>query len=522
MIYRFDDFELDTEKRELRFRGELRPIEPQVFDLLNFLIDRRDSIVSRDQIYEALWPRRIVSDSLLGSRVNAARRAINDDGVRQRFIRTLRRNGIRFVGAVTEEISKSELPVSSPAAASRIALTVSDSPSIVVVPFIRIGDANVCPSVAAELADEVGFALHRIDWLRVIVSSSVDGAARQTSKIRARYVLSGTVRGEGDKVGIIARLADSASGVSIWTARYEAESARGLSISAEIASKIALSVSDSLFGVESIRARHSVGKPKNTWEAIVAALAMINTRKKEQVRGAEALLTRLVDSDQASAEVFSLLSFCASLSVHLGWSAPHLAQNAAQSFAARALIADDQNPWAYVASGYCKLQVEKSPSEAIKIFEQALSLNPNMAMAHYLVALAAVFMGDTSKSFAQADLAKRCMPLDLLSRGNAGAHDNVRATASFVAGRYRDGIVFAQKAIAQSPLQTPAYRQLVLNGVFAGQIGVAKEALDRVVAVAPDVRRWLKETERMWSHKDHYRQYVEAFRRAGYRLDRAI
>lgn len=91
MLYRFDRFELDLPKAELRAGGERRPIEPQVFALLAFLVEHRERLVSRDEIFEKVWDGRIVSDSALSSRVTSARQALGDDGRAQRFIRTVHR-----------------------------------------------------------------------------------------------------------------------------------------------------------------------------------------------------------------------------------------------------------------------------------------------------------------------------------------------------------------------------------------------------------------------------------------------
>jgi DNA-binding winged helix-turn-helix (wHTH) protein len=102
LIYYFSDFVLDTGRREMR-RGENQiPLEPQVFDLLEFLIRARDRVVSRDELLDTVWRGRTVSDATLSSRVNAARTAVGDNGEAQRLIRTLPRKGIRFVGEVRE------------------------------------------------------------------------------------------------------------------------------------------------------------------------------------------------------------------------------------------------------------------------------------------------------------------------------------------------------------------------------------------------------------------------------------
>jgi DNA-binding winged helix-turn-helix (wHTH) protein/pimeloyl-ACP methyl ester carboxylesterase len=97
------DFVLDPERRELRSGGRAVPVEPQVFDLLEFLIRNRNRVVSRDDLLAGVWGGRIVSDSAIAARINAARQAIGDDGREQRFIRTIARKGFRFIGEVREE-----------------------------------------------------------------------------------------------------------------------------------------------------------------------------------------------------------------------------------------------------------------------------------------------------------------------------------------------------------------------------------------------------------------------------------
>lgn len=103
MIYRFETFELDLGRRELRDGPRQCDIEPQVFDLLALLIDRRDRVVGKDELFDTIWQGRIVSDSTLSSRIAAARRALGDDGDRQRLIRTVPRRGFRFVGTINDD-----------------------------------------------------------------------------------------------------------------------------------------------------------------------------------------------------------------------------------------------------------------------------------------------------------------------------------------------------------------------------------------------------------------------------------
>src|SRR4249920_2687191 len=100
MTLSFGDYEIDVERRELRRAETPVHVEPQVFDLLVYLVQNRDRVVSKDDLIASIWGGRAVSDSTLTSRINAARKAVGDSGVKQKLIRTIARKGLRFVGDV--------------------------------------------------------------------------------------------------------------------------------------------------------------------------------------------------------------------------------------------------------------------------------------------------------------------------------------------------------------------------------------------------------------------------------------
>ena len=104
----FADHTLDTDRRELHRGAESIAVEPQVFDLLIYLVQNRDRVVSKDDLIASVWDGRIVSDSTLTSRINAARKAVGDSGEDQKLIRTIARRGFRFVGAVHTQSSGDE------------------------------------------------------------------------------------------------------------------------------------------------------------------------------------------------------------------------------------------------------------------------------------------------------------------------------------------------------------------------------------------------------------------------------
>jgi TolB-like protein len=182
------------------------PIEPQVFDLLAYLIKNRDRVVSKDDLVAAVWGGRIVSESALTTRINACRCAIGDSGAKQRLIKTLARKGIRFVGVVREE-TKPETATAVSAAAQRPELSLPDKPSIAVLPLVNLSGNPEEDYFADGVAEEIITALSRCAWLFVIARNSsftYKGKAvdiRQVGReLGVRYVLEGSIRRAGNRL----------------------------------------------------------------------------------------------------------------------------------------------------------------------------------------------------------------------------------------------------------------------------------------------------------------------------------
>jgi adenylate cyclase len=156
VVLAFGHYRLDIERRELRRGAELVDLEPKAFDLLAFLVQHRDRVVSKDDLLEAIWHGRIVSESALTTRINAVRRALGDDGTAQGLIRTVTRKGVRFVGEVTQ-LSDRALP---------------DKPSIAVLPFQNLSGDPEQDYFADGMVEEITTAIARSSWLLVIARNS--------------------------------------------------------------------------------------------------------------------------------------------------------------------------------------------------------------------------------------------------------------------------------------------------------------------------------------------------------------
>ena len=223
---RFEDFSLDRDRRELRRGGDIVPVEPKVFDLLRYLIQHRERVVSRDELLDAVWNGRIVSDSALATGINAARVAIGDSGEAQGLIKTLPRRGFRFIGAVREE------KASATEAHDRLTpagiFELPAKPSIAVLPFQNLSSDPEQEYFADGIVEDIISGLSRIRWLFVIARNSsfvykgraVD--AKQVGReLGVRYLLEGSVRRAGDRIRISAQVIEAQSGVHLWAERYD-------------------------------------------------------------------------------------------------------------------------------------------------------------------------------------------------------------------------------------------------------------------------------------------------------------
>ena len=272
MHFTFGNCSVDCARRELRRGGKLVAIEPQVFDVLVYLIQHRDRVVSRDDLLASVWGGRIVSEFTLSSRINSARSAIGDSGEGQRLIKTLPRKGFRFVGRVREEEGPGRtLDGGTPAEPPRPALALPDKPSIAVLAFANMSGDPGQDYFSDGITEDIITGLSRFSELFVIARNSSFQYKGKSPDIRqvgrelgVRYVLEGSIRRAGDRVRITAQLIDAVTGAHRWAERYDRELKDVFAVQDEVSRAI---VAILVAQVNKAEAERTLLKPPATWQA---------------------------------------------------------------------------------------------------------------------------------------------------------------------------------------------------------------------------------------------------------------
>ena len=327
MRYLFDDYVLDPDRRELRRAGDRIELEPQVFDLLEFLIRTRDRVASRDDLLEAVWQGRIVSESTLSSRINAARTAIGDNGTTQRLIRTLLRKGVRFVGDVREEQEqepKAERePVSLQAAFEDSVVKV---PSIAVLPFANMSGEQEDEYFADGMAEEIITGLAQCSGLTVVARNSSFAFRGRSVDVRqignelgASYVLEGSVRRSDKRLRITAQLIDARSGGHLWADRFDEDLSDVFELQDRITESVVAVIEPKLLFTEAGRARRQPPQNLDAYDLYLRALSLINEYTAEATAEALHCLDKALEFDPNYAQAMAASACYRALSQFQGW-----------------------------------------------------------------------------------------------------------------------------------------------------------------------------------------------------------
>ena len=491
-----------------------------MFDLLVYLVQNRDRVVSKDDLIASVWGGRIVSDSTLTSRINAARKAVGDSGEEQKLIRTIARKGFRFVGDV-RTANGGEPERSTPDESHeppRPALPLPDRPAIAVLPFTNMSGDPEQEYFSDGISEDIITALSKLRWFFVIARNSsfiYKGKAVHLKQVAEElgvgYVVEGSVRKGGDRVRITAQLNDVATGSHIWAERYDRDLADVFAVQDEITEAIVAAIEPQLYAAENFRARRKPPDSMDAWDLVMRALSHYWRVTRQDNVVAQALLEKAIAIDPNYGQALGVLATSHTFSAHMGWADMATAAPIAERAALAAIQADSEDPWAHFALG-CVYLFARRFDDSLAEFELALRLNPNFSLAQGYYGLALSYCGRWEEAAAAA---QRALAIEPARSAMPAIYCGIAAYAQFVGRNYDEAMRLARDGIRHRGDFVGAHRVLTAAAGMAGETDIANAALRELRRAQPNISlAWIASQMpiKLDADREHY---LEGFRRAG-------
>jgi TolB-like protein len=491
--YLFEDYTLDTERRELHRGADVVAVAPQVFDLLDYLIRNRERVVSKDNLIEAIWNGRSVSDAALTTRVNVARSALGDSGEEQRLIKTLPRRGFRFVGAVREQRpSASAATADAPKESRKPSLSLPDKPSIAVLPFQNLSNDPEQEYFADGVVEDITMALSHFRWLFVIARNSSFAYKGRPVDIKqvgrdlgVRYILEGSVRKAGDRIRIAGQLIDGETGAHLWADRFDGALENIFDLQDQVTSSVVGAIAPMLQREEIRRARRKPTENLDAYDYYLRGLA--SARRWTQDANSEALqlFCKAIQLDPGLACAYGMAGWCYIQRKARRWMIDHVEESSEATRLARKAVylgADDEV--ALSMGAYVLTFIAHEFDDAIAFVDRGLTVNPNSAQAWYLGAWVRVFRGEPDLVIDYAARAMRLSPLD----PSLYAMNGAAAYAHFLMGHYDLASSSAEKSMRDKPDFLLAIGVFAASNALAGRLAAARKGIVRARECNPDLR----------------------------------
>jgi TolB-like protein len=518
--YLFEDYALDTDRRELRRRADLVPLTPQVFDLLAHVIRNREVVVSKDDLIAAIWDGRIVSESAMTTRINAARSAIGDSGEQQRLIKTLPRKGIRFVGVVREEEKPAGAAATDHTAQPpRPSLHLPDKPSIAVLPFTSLSGDALQDYFTDGVVEDIITELSRFSELFVIARNSTFTYKRHSVDVRdvgrdlgVRYVLEGSVRKVANRVRMTGQLIDAASGVHIWADRFESALDDIFALQDQMTQSVVGAIAPRLEQAEIERAKRKPTENLNAYDCFLRGMAGWHDWTQSSHNNALKLFYQAIELDPEFARPYALAAGCYLMRKANGWITDRAAEIAETERLAR-LGADlgRTDAVALAWSAHALGHVVGDIKIGIALIDHALLLNPNLAVAWQRSGWLRIYAGDCELAIEHLKRAMRLNPLDPLMHL---AH-SAMAFGYFLLEDVDEGSVWAERALHLRSNWPPALRVLAMSNALAGREQAARQAMGRLRLIQPGLRVSNLHEQNLLHRPEHMARYIEGMRKAG-------
>jgi len=479
----FEDHVLDIDRRELRRGAQQIAVGPQVFDLLVYLVQNRERVVTKDDLLDAIWSGRFVSESNLTTRINAARKAIGDTGEEQRLIRTVPRKGFRFVGVVTCEAEKVKDVLGSTATTPK-PLPLPDKPSIAVLPFDNMSGDREQDYFADGMVEEIITALSRFRQLFVIARNSTftyKGRAVDVKQVGrelgVRYVLEGSVRRSDNRVRIAAQLIDATTATHLWADRFDSAIENIFDLQDRLTATVVGAVAPQLQQAEIERAKRKPTESLDAYELFFRGMANFYQWTLEGTNEALRLFHRAVELDPDFAPAYGMAAYCYLWRKVNGWTVNYEQETGeAGRLARRAVDLGQDDAVALTFGGYTLAYAVGDFEGAAAFLDRALTLNPNLAAAWHYSGLTKIWLGEPDIAIEHLTIAMRLSPLDPFIH----YRQSLTALAHLCAGRYDEACMWSEKALQGGPNYAPGYRIAAASNALVGRIEKAQKIAARI------------------------------------------
>jgi TolB-like protein len=517
--YLFEEYAFDTDRRELHRGADVVSVAPQVFDLLDYLIRNKERVVSKDELINAIWNGRSVSDAALTTRLNVARTAIGDSGEEQRLIKTLPRKGFRFVGAVREanQPSGAGAILGGRMEAPEPALPLPDGPSIAVLPFVNLSSEPDQEYFADGIVEEIITALSRFKTLFVIARNSsftYRGRAADVKQVGrelgVRYILEGSIRKSANRVRITGQLIDTTIGTHIWADRFDGALEDIFDLQDQLSAKIVGAISPKLERAEIERARRKPTESLHAYDYYLRGMASFHHGSRKALAQALELFKKAIQLDPGFASAYAMAAWCYSVPLSFGTAGREEAREAERLARLAARLGTD-DATALCVAGFVIAEIARDFDTGMAMVSRALVLNPNLVTAWFLGGWVRVLNGEPDVAIEHFAHAERLSPFDpFIFAVHAGI-----ANAHFSAGRDDQALSAAEHCLRDMPNYLPALGIVAASSALTGATDRARKVIARIREVNPGWCISKIKNGILYRRSEHIARLIEGLRKAG-------
>ncbi|SEB84862.1 adenylate/guanylate cyclase domain-containing protein [Bradyrhizobium erythrophlei] len=402
---------------------------------------------------------------------------------------------------------------------SNSSLPLPDKPSIAVLPFQNMSGDPEQEYFADGIVEDIITALSRFKSLFVIARNSsftFKGKAVDIKKVGqelgVRYVLEGSIRKAGGRVRITGQLIDAASGAHLWADKFDGSLEDVFDLQDRITMSVVAAIAPKLDQAEIERSKRKLTEKLDAYDYYLRGLAVVEGATKDENEEALRLFYKAIEIDANFALAHAMLARCFTLRKANGWMADVAMESAETAKQARRAVELGRDDAAVLSrAGYALARVVFEPEEGADLIERALALNPHLSSAWQFGGLLKAFRGEPETAIEHLAHAMRLSPLD----PSLYSMQTATALAHFVAGRYDESVLWAEKASREDPNFLPAIRIIATSAGNSGQLERAQKAAKRMLEIDPAFR-----VSRLTDHvplrrPDDLARYAEGLRRAG-------